>query len=308
MIMKASKFSRELKIGFFSLIVIVALYFVIQFLKGNDLFRGTSTYYAIYPDVSGLAATSPVSVLGLAAGTIDKIVFDQQKQRMVVTIRLKKDFRLPVGTVAQIYSADILGGKAIQLLLGDSPDWLRPGDTLGVSVERDLISMLTTEIVSLKDDISLLTANLNQTILQLNNILDSENRDNIRQSLARLNTSLGHINTLTETLDQNAADIDRIFLGVDSLVTGLNKAMGDLGATLDHFETISAGLKDAELAGTVNGLRQLLDNLGDPKGTLSLLGSDPGLYHSVTDVISRADSLIRLISENPKKYFRITVF
>ena len=151
MIMKASKFSRELKIGFFSLIVIVALYFVIQFLKGNDLFRGTSTYYAIYPDVSGLAATSPVSVLGLAAGTIDKIVFDQQKQRMVVTIRLKKDFRLPVGTVAQIYSADILGGKAIQLLLGDSPDWLRPGDTLGVSVERDLISMLTTEIVSLKD-------------------------------------------------------------------------------------------------------------------------------------------------------------
>ena len=306
--MKASKFSRELKIGFFSLIVIVALYFVIQFLKGNDLFRGTSTYYAIYPDVDGLAPTSPVSVLGLAAGTIDRIDFDQEQQHMVVTIRLKKDFRLPKGTVAQIYSADILGGKAVQLLLGDSPGWQKPGDTLGVSVERDLISMLTTEIVSLKDDISLLTANLNQTVLQLNDILDSGNRDNIRQSLARLNSSLGHINNLAETLVQNAAGIDRIFLGVDTLATGLNRAMGDLGATLDNFEGISAGLKDADLAGTVEGLRLLLDNLSDPEGTLSLLGSDPGLYNSVTEVISRADSLIRLISENPKKYLRITVF
>lgn len=306
--MKDRKFSRELKLGFFSLIVLVALYFVIQFLKGNDMFRGTTTYYAIYPNVAGLAPTSPVSVLGLTAGTIDRIDFDQEKQQMVVTIRLKKDFRLPMGTVAQIYSADILGGKAVQLLLGDSPGWQKPGDTLGVSVERDLISMLTTEIVSLKDDISLLTANLNQTVLQLNDILDSTNRDNIRQSLARLNTTLGHINTLTETLDLNAAGIDRIFLGVDTLATGLNRAMGDLGATLDNFEDISSGLKDADLAGTVDGLRQLLDNLSDPEGTLSLLGSDPGLYHTVTDVISRADSLIRLISENPKKYLRITVF
>lgn len=45
--MKIPKFSKELKIGFFTLVVIIALYFVIQFLKGNDLFRGTNTYYAI---------------------------------------------------------------------------------------------------------------------------------------------------------------------------------------------------------------------------------------------------------------------
>ena len=110
--MKIPKFSKELKIGFFTLVVIIALYFVIQFLKGNDLFRGTNTYYAIYNNVEGLAPTSPVSVLGLTAGTIDRIDFDQKDQQMVVTMKLKKDFRLPSGTIAEIYSADILGGKA----------------------------------------------------------------------------------------------------------------------------------------------------------------------------------------------------
>lgn len=293
---------------FFSLVVIVALYFVIQFLKGNDFFRGTSTYYAIYPNVAGLAPTSPVSVLGLTAGTIDKIDFDQEKQHMVVTMKLKKGFRLPLGTEARIYSADILGGKAVQLILGDSTGWHQPGDTLDVSIERDLISMLTTEIVSLKDDISTLIANLNQTVLQLNDILDSENSGNIRESLNRLNATLGHVNSLAETLNRNSGQIDRIFMGVDTLATGLNKAMADLSSTLDNFDDISAGLKDADLAGTIEGLHKLLDNLSNPEGTVSLLGSDPGLYNAITDIISRADSLIRLISDNPKKYLKITVF
>ncbi len=306
--MKIKKYSREFKIGVFSLVVIVALYFVIQFLKGNDFFRGTSTYYAIYPNVAGLAPTSPVSVLGLTAGTIDKIDFDQEKQHMVVTMKLKKGFRLPLGTEARIYSADILGGKAVQLILGDSTGWHQPGDTLDVSIERDLISMLTTEIVSLKDDISTLIANLNQTVLQLNDILDSENSGHKRESLNRLNATLGHVNSLAETLNRNSGQIDRIFMGVDTLATGLNKAMADLSSTLDNFDDISAGLKDADLAGTIEGLHKLLDNLSNPEGTVSLLGSDPGLYNAITDIISRADSLIRLISDNPKKYLKITVF
>ena len=295
--MKTRKFSHELKIGFFSLIVIIALYFVIQFLKGNNIFRGTNTYYAIYPDVSGLAPTSPVSVLGLTAGTIDRIDFDQINQQMIVKIRLKKNFRLPEGTVAQIYSADILGGKAVQLILSDSHRWHKSGDTLPVSGQRDLISLLTTEILSLKDDISLLMANLNQTVLQLNDILGSDNQKNIRESLSRLNTSLGHINLLSKTLEMNSSRIDRIMAGVDTLSTGLNTAVESLSVTLDNFDTISTELRDADLAGTVEGLRRLLENL-----------SDPGLYDAVTGIISRADTLIQMISENPKKYLRITVF
>ena len=306
--MKIPKFSKELKIGFFTLVVIIALYFVIQFLKGNDLFRGTNTYYAIYNNVEGLAPTSPVSVLGLTAGTIDRIDFDQKDQQMVVTMKLKKDFRLPSGTIAEIYSADILGGKAVRLILGNEPAWHRTGDTLQTAVQRDLITLLTTELLTLKDDISLLMTNLNTTVLQLNDILDSENRDHIRNALGRLNTSLAYINHLTETLSQNAPRIDNILAGVDTLSAGLNKAMADLAGTLENFDAISSELKDSDLAGTVEGLKKLLENLGNPEGTLGRLGSDPQLYDSVTEIISRADSLIRLISENPKKYIRITVF
>jgi phospholipid/cholesterol/gamma-HCH transport system substrate-binding protein len=306
--MKPKKMSRELKIGLFVLIVVVVLYFVVQFLKGNDLFRGTNTYYALYPDVEGLAPTSPVSVLGLTAGTVDRIDFDQENQQMIIKIRLKKKFRLPEGTTAEIYSADILGGKAVQLILGNSTAWHVPGDTLASSVQPDLITLLSEELVSLKNDISTLTSNLNLTVTRINDILDEENRNNIKNGLARLNTSLGHINRLTETLGNNASRIDGILAGVDTLAGELNLAVKDLSGTLANFDVISEELKGAELGGTVEELHKLLKNLSNPEGTLGQIGSNPALYHSLTDILSRADSLIRLISENPKKYLRITVF
>ena len=300
--------SRELKIGLFALIVVVVLYFVVQFLKGNDLFRGTNTYYALYPNVEGLAPTSPVSVLGLTAGTVDRIDFDQENQQMIIKIRLKKKFMLPEGTTAEIYSADILGGKAVQLVLGNSTAWHAPGDTLASSVQPDLITLLTEELVSLKNDISTLTSNLNLTVTRINDILDEENSNNIKNGLARLNTSLGHINRLTETLGNNASRIDGILAGADTLAGELNLAVKDLSGTLANFDAISEELKGAELGETVEELHKLLKNLSNPEGTLGQIGSNPALYHSLTDILSRADSLIRLISENPKKYLRIPVF
>jgi len=306
--MKTKKMSRELKIGLFALIVIVVLYFVVQFLKGNDLFRGTNTYYAQYPNVEGLAPTSPVSVLGLSAGTVDRIDFDQENQQMIVKIRLKKKFSLPEGTTAEIYSADILGGKAVQLILGNSDTWHSPGDTLASSIQPDLISLLSKELVSLKDDISGLISNFNLTVTRINDILDEENSKNIKNGLARLNNSLGHINRLTETLGNNSSRIDDILAGADTLAGELNRAVKGLSGTLANFDAVSEELKGADLAGTVEELHKLLENLSDPEGTLGQIGSNPALYHSLTDILSRADSLIRLISENPKKYLRITVF
>ncbi|HPX78983.1 MAG TPA: MlaD family protein [Bacteroidales bacterium] len=306
--MKRKKITRELKIGIFSLIVIGALYFTIQFLKGNDFFSGTNTYYAIYPNVSGLEPTSPVSVLGLTAGAIDKIQFDQKNRQMVVKIKLKKEFSLPKGTVAEIYSADILGGKAVQLLLGNEPGIHHAGDTLASSVQRDLTSMLTNEIGMLKDGISELLSNLDQAVLQLNQFLDHENRDSVKEILEHLNGSLKDINTFTNALSYNKGTVNRVVAGADTLLTELNQAAEQLSTTLAHFEGISSQLKDTDITGIVDGLKELIDQLKDPEGSLGQLTSDPQLYHAVNGVLARADSLIRLISENPKKYLKITVF
>ena len=293
-------FSRELKIGLFAVLIIGSLYFTIQFLKGKDFFSGTNTYYAIYSNLGGLEPTSPVSVLGLTAGTVDEISFDQKNTQMVVKIKLKKSFSLPRGTVAEIYSSDILGGKSVRLLLGEEPGYHRSGDTLASGIQRDLSALLTGDLEFIKKDITNLLSKLDVTVTQINDVLDMENRDHVRDILHYLNNALKEINSFTKSLNSHQKTIDRVVTGADTLLTDLNKAADRLAVTLQHVEGISSEIKESDLTGIIDGLKELISGLNNPEGTLGQLTSNPQLYHTLNDILSRADSLVRLISENPK--------
>jgi len=306
--MSKRKISKEIRIGLFFLLVLIALYFVIQFLKGNDVFQGTATYYAVYPGVEGLAPTSPVSILGLKAGTIDRISYDQINRKMIVRMKLKKSYKIPAGSVADIYSADILGGKAVKIILSEETDFHRSGDTLVSSVQKDLITLLTGELVSLKEQIAGLISGLDTTVAHLNEILGTENKQEIREALASLNSSLHQFNGFIGTLNDNAPRIGSILGSVDTLGSKLNTGMNDLNQTLVNLQALSLELKDAGLSETVNELTSLVKHLNNPGGSLGQVMNNPDLYNNITRVLGSVDSLVQRISDNPKKYFKITVF
>ncbi len=306
--MSKRKISKEIRIGLFFLLVLIALYFVIQFLKGNDVFQGTATYYAVYPGVEGLAPTSPVSILGLKAGTIDRISYNQINRKMIVRMKLKKSYKIPAGSVADIYSADILGGKAVKIILSEETDFHRSGDTLLSSVQKDLITLLTGELVSLKEQIAGLISGLDTTVANLNEILGTENKQEIREALASLNSSLHQFNGFIGTLNDNAPHIGSILGSVDTLGSKLNTGMNDLNQTLVNLQALSLELKDAGLSETVNELTSLVKHLNNPGGSLGQVMNNPDLYNNITRVLGSVDSLVQRISDNPKKYFKITVF
>lgn len=306
--MSKRKISKEIRIGLFFLLVLIALYFVIQFLKGNDVFQGTATYYAVYPGVEGLAPTSPVSILGLKAGTIDRISYNQINRKMIVRMKLKKSYKIPAGSVADIYSADILGGKAVKIILSEETDFHRSGDTLLSSVQKDLITLLTGELVSLKEQIAGLISGLDTTVAHLNEILGTENKQEIREALASLNSSLHQFNGFIGTLNDNAPHIGSILGSVDTLGSKLNTGMNDLNQTLVNLQALSLELKDAGLSETVNELTSLVKHLNNPGGSLGQVMNNPDLYNNITRVLGSVDSLVQRISDNPKKYFKITVF
>ncbi|HNY23263.1 MAG TPA: MlaD family protein [Bacteroidales bacterium] len=306
--MSKRKISKEIRIGLFFLLVLIALYFVIQFLKGNDVFQGTATYYAVYPGVEGLAPTSPVSILGLKAGTIDRISYDQINRKMIVRMKLKKSYKIPAGSVADIYSADILGGKAVKIILSEETDFHRSGDTLVSSVQKDLITLLTGELVSLKEQIAGLISGLDTTVAHLNEILGTENKQEIREALASLNSSLHQFNGFIGTLNDNAPRIGSILGSVDTLGSKLNTGINDLNQTLVNLQALSLELKDAGLSETVNELTSLVKHLNNPGGSLGQVMNNPDLYNNITRVLGSVDSLVQRISDNPKKYFKITVF
>ena len=58
--MKKFTLTKTQGIGLFVVVTLVAIYVVINFLKGEDIFNGRTRYCTVYQNVEGLTATSPV--------------------------------------------------------------------------------------------------------------------------------------------------------------------------------------------------------------------------------------------------------
>ena len=179
--------NKSQRIGLFVVIALVALYAVIKFLKGEDLFNSRRSFYAITESVEGLTVTSPVYIRGLKVGSIEKIEYDATSDSFAIIFNIKSEYTIAENSVAEIYSSDILGGKSLRIALGNGTIAAKAGDTLKCTTVPDMMSLISEEIVPMKEQVSQLLGNMNTTFANLNDILNAEAKENIASSLENLN-------------------------------------------------------------------------------------------------------------------------
>ena len=91
-----------------------------------------------------------------------------------------------------------------------------------------------------------------------------------------------------------SADLGPVAEKVDSTVMLVNDFAERLG--------------DADISGTVNSLKAILEDIDNPSGTVGKLLKDDAVYNSVDSLLSKINFLAEQIKENPKKYLKISVF
>ena len=135
--MEKFRLTKLQAIGLFVLLTLIAAFAVINFLRGEDLFNGSTAYYATFETVDGLTVTGPVFIKGLKVGMVEEIEYDMEKDRFEVEFKVKSKFHIPDNSVAEIYSADIMGSRAMRVNLGDSDIYAQDGDTLSTAIVPD---------------------------------------------------------------------------------------------------------------------------------------------------------------------------
>ena len=86
------KFTREVKTGILAICAIALLIFGYSFLKGKNLLENERTFYAVYDNVEGLIASSPVTINGMMVGQVVSIDFADTKGNLVVEFNVDSDF------------------------------------------------------------------------------------------------------------------------------------------------------------------------------------------------------------------------
>ena len=89
------KYSKETVVGLFMLVGLICVAYMAVKL-GNVSIFGDDTYtlYARFSKVSGLRVGNPVDMLGLEVGRVSGLTIDQDKQRAVVAMKIKKGIKL----------------------------------------------------------------------------------------------------------------------------------------------------------------------------------------------------------------------
>lgn len=292
---------KEIKIGAFAVIVLAVALFMIEFLKGKDIFSRNNTYYIIYPSVEGLSISTGITVGGYAAGVISDIAYNRQTMDYTVSASVSREFDIPEDSFIEIYSSDILGTKKLRVKMGSSPVMATSGDNLRGCMETDMLSSVTGGLDSLMRSIG-------TTVESVNLILNEENRAEFRQLLKRLNRTAGNLEKISAMLQSKSPDIETLLSNLSSISATLDSAATAISGTAANAEAITASLNEADLKGMTDSIRSLAGRLQSPDGSIGKLMRSDSLYNTLTALSSDLDSLVNSIRRDPKKYIKISIF
>lgn len=300
------KHFKEIRVAVLAIVALFLLYFGFNFLKGINVFHKTITYVAVFPQMNGLVAQSPVYVRGYKVGMVDQIVYDFQKEdAFTVYFSINPDITLPAGTKVALVADGLISGEALELRIpveGDSVCMpleaknFVVGDTIPSIVEPGMIAGITTALMTQLDPI---LVNVDSILSALkNNLSDAQ----LAAIMKNVDGTMTNARSITFRFDQMMAkdlpailDSARLVLGDVHQVTS-DLAEADLKATILKLDT------------TVNGVNEFVEKVNSPEGTIGLLMNDKDLYVSLNNTVSSADSLLVDLKAHPKRYVHFSLF
>lgn len=303
------KLHKETKIGIIAAIIISCFIWGFSFLKGRNILTTNDSFYVVYSNIDGLEEASPVTISGFKVGVVESIkLHKNKKDKIVVKFSLQEDISIPFNTEAIIYPASLIAGKAIKLNFSDSKEFHLNGDTLIGTLEQDLISSLSDELIPVKDKIENLVVSMDSVLA----IFDNQRKENLKNSLDNLEQIT---NNLSELLDTDNSKLANILSNAESISNNLKNNNEQIAKILTNFSNISDSIKQANIKTTILNANKTLaefskisTKINSGEGTIGMLINNDSLYVNLNNLAADLDSLIIDLNENPKRYVHFSLF
>lgn len=302
------KLNKEFKIGFFAVSVLVASFFLINYLRGEDIFNREIEISSRYQNVEGLVPSAPVFIKGYKAGKVSEVNFDAANGDFEVVCSVLKEFAIPEDSRMTIYSVDIMGGKGVRIDLGSSDAYVVDGGILAPSFEAGLMDGLAVGIAPLLEKVTATMDSLAVTVTGVNRLLADDNQAHFANTLAHLDRTAAGLSEVAAAVGGKSEELESFIGNIASLSAKFGDIADKADSTMTSVSSVATSISESDLEGIIASFKDLLENLNDPDGTIGKLFVDNSVYDSVDALLSDVDSLVKKIQENPKKYIRISVF
>jgi phospholipid/cholesterol/gamma-HCH transport system substrate-binding protein len=298
------KLTREIKTAILVISAILLFIWGYSFLKGSDLFTNYKTLFVQYDNVEGLGTSSTVTINGKNIGKVIGIKLDEN-WKSIVEIQIDGDYKLSKSSIAQIYAPSPIGGRQIAIIPGKGNDFVVSGDFLKSATKLGLTDELSSQLVPLKDKVEMLLDNANVMLVNVNQVLDTKSKENLKNSLSNLNVIMAEFATASKSVNN---------LLIENK-SKLNSTMANLDKTTANFSKVSDSLAKIQLGNTVKKLDKTLNNvnailadLNSGNGTMGKLMKDDKMYTNFTKASKELELLLQDLRLHPTRYVNVSLF
>ncbi len=314
------KVSREIKIGGITLLALFGLYYGINFLKGQDFFENKRIFYAVYTKIDELTKARPVNINGYRVGQVHEINFHPDGSgRLVVSLNITNDIAIPKNTVARIYSSDLIGSKAVELVMGDSQEWAETGDTLRSTIELSLTDEVNEQVKPIKEKAEKLIGSIDTVMVLASGFLNEDTKSNFTETFANLRNTFEKLNNTVNALDRAVSGGDHNLVGsiedVSKITETIEENRQELDRTFKNIANLSDSLSKVDFKRTLQNLDSTLSNtnevmakINEGNGTVGELVNDKELYQNLLKATEQLNLILLDLKYNPSRYVRFSVF
>ncbi len=314
------KISKEVKVGIVTSLAIACFIYGFNFLKGRDLFSTQRKFYAVYSNIDGLVEANPMLINGFKVGIVGKIVLaNDTSGSVIVTLLMDNEANIPKNSIAKVVSSDILGSKAVQLILGSGTVYAQNGDTLISAQEDDLKTAVNKTIAPLQEKAVGLIASIDSVMVVVQQVFNESARQNLSKSFESIKLAITSLETTSYRLDtmvlSEKTKISSILSKVNTLATTLANNSEKLGNIINNFSNISDSIAKSNLTSAINNAdmalgqaSSIMTKINSGQGTMGMLINNDSLYRKLDKSSEDLDKLLKDLRINPERYVHISVF
>ena len=296
MLVPPKRGGRQLMVGAFVLVGLIAVLLALFSLTDPGTFRGRYVIYTIVPNAGGIRKGDPVQIRGVNVGRVKG--FKIGANAVVVALELEKQYRVPADSRMTLTSSGLLGGMTATITPGTRTEDLVDGDTIPGAQAAGAFDQVGTLGQKADSVLARTQALLSSQMVTDLNASGSQLRALLTQTAAMVAEDRATIRTLTQNLASTTAELQAGHPGrsIGAATARLDSLTNQLSVTSNRLNTASASLQ------------VILGRMEKGEGTLGKLSADPTLYNNLNGAAASFRDLAQDIKANPKKYISVKVF
>lgn len=292
----ARSMHREVRVGIFVLVGVLAFLIALFTLTDVGTFRGRYTVSTIVESAGGMRRGDPIQMRGVNIGRVTG--FEMVPNGVSVELELYDRYEVPEDSRVLVRSSGLLGGMVVDVVPGESQDAVEPGDVLAGGLEPGVLEAAAG-----------LGGQAESVLGRVDELLSRRTVGAVGASAIELQALVQELNALAA---EQRAELARVSTSLRRSAAGVERAVAgpELERSVARIDSLTARLDQTTetLASASASLETVLSRIERGEGTLGRLSADEELYENLNTTAVSLRELIADIRRDPRRYLNVSVF